>query len=92
MSVEQRTVYGITDEDGTYAEIALGVLGADGTMVVRAVLLVKFAEDSDRSETDSSEEKPESSENNSDEKKTAKDHVEESTNQNLRQKAGLHPQ
>ena len=81
MSVEQRTVYGITDEDGTYAEIALGVLGADGTMVVRAVLLVKFAEDSDRSETDSSEEKPESSENNSDEKKTAKDHVEESTNE-----------
>ena len=80
MSVEQRTVYGITDEDGTYAEIALGVLGADGTMVVRAVLLVKFAEDSDRSETDSSEEKTESSENNSDEKKTAKDHVEESTN------------
>ena len=45
MSVEQRTVYGITDEDGTYAEIALGVLGADGTMVVRAVLLVKFADD-----------------------------------------------
>ena len=45
MSVEQRTVYGITDEDGTYAEIALGVLGADGTMGVRAVLLVKFADD-----------------------------------------------
>lgn len=45
MSVEQRTVYGITDEDGMYAEITLGVLGADGTMGVRAVLLVKFADD-----------------------------------------------
>lgn len=45
MSVEQRTVYGITDEDGTYAELALGVLGENGTMGVRAVLLVKFADD-----------------------------------------------
>ena len=37
--------YGITDEDGTYAELALGVLGENGTMGVRAVLLVKFADD-----------------------------------------------
>ena len=53
MSVEQRTVYGITDEEGTYAEIALGVLGADGTMGVRAVLLVKFVDEKkDQQETD----------------------------------------
>lgn len=77
MSVEQRTVYGITDEDGTYAEIAFGVLGADGTMVVRAVLLAKFAEDNSDEVKDSED----ASENNSDEKKTAKDHVEESTNE-----------
>ena len=41
MSVEQRTVYGITDEDGMYAEIALGVLGATGRWACVRWLLVK---------------------------------------------------
>lgn len=71
MSVEQRTVYGLTDEDGTYAEIALGVIGADGTMGVRAVLLVKFADDAKTQQgtngrTDTDEQERKGDENPSD--------------------------
>ena len=79
MSVEQRTVYGITDEDGTYAEIALGVLGTDGTMGVRAVLLVKFAKEDEKGqqETDARADinsgKSDGENNDSDEKKPAEE-------------------
>lgn len=91
MSVEQRTVYGIADEDGMYAEIALGVLGADGTMGVRAVLLVKFADDekactdtngqkkSDGNVKDSSQQKTDAStEENGEDKDNQGHNIEES--------------
>lgn len=45
MTVEQRSVYGISQEQGNYAEICMGTVQPDGTLKEEALLLVSFTDE-----------------------------------------------
>lgn len=52
MTLEQRTVYQEAEEERDYAEVCVGTFGADGSLQENLILLVKFGENAQKSETD----------------------------------------